>query len=205
MAYTRLERWWWSTVGGGGVYLRGEVYDDQPPRSFADGEHVTTSHVEEAQRLEAAEGNIVSTESGRRYILGCAATLESLARQRDEARREARDLQEQVSTLRRGEGVKKRPRGRAPDGCSWDPLSGGWLDENNDPFVKVENKKRKAEVAERAAARQVHLHSNTTPACTAAQPPICTATQHVLFLTVYRRSLPSSARTSMAGTTTRAR
>ena len=65
----RLELWWLSRDGSGGVYLRGDIYGDPPPRSYPDGDGVTSSHLDEEQQRRAVEGTIVSTASGRRYIL----------------------------------------------------------------------------------------------------------------------------------------
>jgi len=149
----RLERWWLSCDGSGGVYLRGDIYGDPPPRSYPDGDAVSSSHLDEEQQRRAVEGTIVSTASGRRYILGAPATYDTLADQRDAALRDARELQLKLDALKRAE-VKKRPPGRAPDGCSWDEQKGGYFDENGERHVLVKNPKRQKAAAARRVGRQ---------------------------------------------------
>ena len=150
----RMERWWLSRDGSGGVFLRGDIHDDPPPRSFPDGDGITSSHLDEEQQRRAVEGTIVSTASGRRYILGAPATYDTLADQRDAALRDVRELQLKLDALKRAE-VKKRPPGRAPDGCSWDEQKGGWFDENGERHVQVKNPKRQKAAAARLVGRQV--------------------------------------------------
>ena len=153
----RLENWWWSAMDGDGyASLRGEVYDDPPPRSYPDGDHVTTREVEEEERRGAAEGTTVSTASGRRYLLGVPATHDTLADQRDAAQRKVSELQEKLAAIERAANPKKRPRGRAPDGFSWDKQKCGWFDENGEQFEKVDHparKKARVEYAERDRTR----------------------------------------------------
>jgi len=150
----RLELWWLSCDGSGGVYLRGDIYGDPPPRSYPDGDAVSSSHLDEEQQRRAVEGTIVSTASGRRYILGAPATYDTLADQRDAALRDVRELQLKLDALKRAE-VKKRPPGRAPDGCSWDEQKGGYFDENGERHVQVKNPKRQKAAAARLVGRQV--------------------------------------------------
>jgi len=150
----RLERWWWSTTDGGAVYLKGEVHNDQPPRSLQDGDFIMTSSVEEEQRSNAAEGKLITTVSGRKYILGVAETHDSLADQLEAARCEWRELQKKLHSLKRGElQLHKRPRGHAPEGYYWDALEGGWFDECGLQYVKVKDKKRKIEAIEKKVAK----------------------------------------------------
>ena len=154
---TRLEGWFWSATDGDGcACLRGEVYDDPPPRSYPDGDHVTTREVEEEERRGAAEGTTVSTASGRRYLLGVPATHDTLADQRDAAQRKVSELQEKLAAIERAANPKKRPRGRAPEGFSWDKQKCGWFDENGEQFEKVDHPTRKKaaeEYAERDRTR----------------------------------------------------
>ena len=164
----RLELWWLSRDGGGGVYLRGDIYGDPPPRSYPDGDAVSSSHLDEEQQRRAVEGTIVSTASGRRYILGAPATYDTLADQRDAALRDARELQLKLDALQRAE-VKKRPPGRAPDGCSWDEQKGGYFDENGERHVQVKNPKRQKAAAARRVGRQVRRERS--PTC--ATPQAC--------------------------------
>ena len=122
----------------------------------------------ELEQRGAAEGKIIVTESGRRYLLGKAATHASLAAERDAAQREAEALREQLEEPEELQsaaalpalthlGRKKRPPGRAPAGCGWDEQRGGWFDENGKPFELVDHPQRKRKAAEkRAAAREAN-------------------------------------------------
>ena len=102
--------------------------------------------------------------TGRRYLLGKAATHASLAAERDDALREADALREQLEALQAGRpalvaaaGVtqKKRPRGRAPAGYCWDEQKCGWFDENGKPFKLVDHPSRKRlAAAKRTAAME---------------------------------------------------
>ena len=151
-----MERWWLSRDGSGGVFLRGDIHDDPPPRSFPDGDGITSSHLDEEQQRRAVEGTIVSTASGRRYILGAPATYDTLADQRDAAVCKVNELQEKLAAIERAANPKKRPRGRAPEGFSWDKQKCGWFDENGEQFEKVDHPTRKKaaeEYAERDRTR----------------------------------------------------
>ena len=53
----------------------------------------------ELEQRGAAEGKIIVTMTGRRYLLGKAATHASLAAERDDAQREADELREQLEAL----------------------------------------------------------------------------------------------------------
>ena len=121
----RLENWFWTQSPPG---LIGEIFDDPPPRSWPDGASTRTSNVSELEQRGAAEGKIIVTVTGRRYLLGKAATHASLAAERDDAQREADELREQLEALQAAQPAvvaaglkqKKRPRGRAPAGYGWD-------------------------------------------------------------------------------------
>ena len=146
----RLENWFWTPSPPARDALNGEVFHDPPPRSWPDGAFISTSNVSELEQRGAAEGKIIVTESGRRYLLGKAATHASLAAERDAAQREADALREQVEDLQAARpalvqhlGRKKRPRGRAPAGCGWDEQRGGWFDENGKLFEVVDHPARK--------------------------------------------------------------
>ena len=132
----------------------------------------------ELEQRGAAEGKIIVTESGRRYLLGKAATHASLAAERDAAQREADALREQVEDLQAARpalvqhlGRKKRPRGRAPAGCGWDEQRGGWLDENGKPFEVVDHPSRKRLAAE--AARDKFMDLRKYPVVYACLFPCC--------------------------------
>jgi len=121
--------------------------------------------VSELEQRGAAESKIIMTVSGRRYLLGKAATHASLAAERDAAQREAEALREQLEELQSAAalpalthlGRKKRPPGRAPAGCGWDEQRGSWFDENGKPFELVDHPQRKRKAAEkRAAAREAN-------------------------------------------------
>ena len=111
------------------------------------GASTRTSNVSELEQRGAAEGKIIVTMTGRRYLLGKAATHASLAAERDDAQREADELREQLEALQAAQPAvvaacptqKKRPRGRAPAGYCWDEQTGGWLDENGKPFELVDH------------------------------------------------------------------
>ena len=106
-----------------------------------------TSNVSELEQQGAVEGKIILTVTGRRYLLGKAATHASLAAERDDAQREADALREQLEALQAAHTApvaagltrNKRPRGRAPVGYGWDEQTGGWLDENGKPFELVDH------------------------------------------------------------------
>jgi len=157
-----MERWWLSRDGSGGVFLRGDIHDDPPPRSFPDGDGITSSHLDEEQQRRAVEGTIVSTASGRRYILGAPATYDTLADQRDAAVCKVNELQEKLAAIERAANPKKKPRGRAPDGCSWDEQKGGWFDENGERHVQVRNPKRQKAAAARRVGRRVRREHSPT-------------------------------------------
>ena len=143
----RLENWFWTQSPPG---LIGEIFDDPPPRSWPDGASTRTSNVSELEQRGAAEGKIIVTMTGRRYLLGKAATHASLAAERDDAQREADELREQLEALQAAHTApvaagltrNKRPRGRAPAGYGWDAQTGGWLDENGKPFERVDHPHR---------------------------------------------------------------
>ena len=78
-----------------------------------------------AIKLAAAEGSIVATGSGRRYLLGKPATFDSLAAEREAALKQVRDLRTELEALkaqmmgRKGQGVATRAEesvGAMPDG-----------------------------------------------------------------------------------------
>ena len=176
-----MERWWLSRDGSGGVFLRGDIHDDPPPRSFPDGDGITSSHLDEEQQRRAVEGTIVSTASGRRYILGAPATYDTLADQRDAAVCKVNELQEKLAAIERAANPKKKPRGRAPDGCSWDEQKGGWFDENGKQHKKVDHparKKARVEYAERdrtCLARRAIRPARARSACfvSVSRWPLC--------------------------------
>ena len=62
---------------------------------------MATSNVSEEQRFNAAEGKLITTESGRQYVLGVAATHDSLPDKLDAARAEAGAPQACAATLPR--------------------------------------------------------------------------------------------------------
>ena len=116
-----LDNWFWTPAPPGRDVLSGEIFDDLPPRSWPDGAGCETSNVSELEQRGAAEGTIIVTMTGRRYLLGKAATHASLAAERDDAQREADALQEQLEALLAAQPAvaagltqNKRPRGRAP-------------------------------------------------------------------------------------------
>ena len=132
----RLENWFWTQPP---PLFSGKIFDDPPPRSWPDGASTRTSIVSELEQRGAAEGKIIVTLTGRRYLLGKAATHASLAAERDDAQRKADALREQLEALQAARNKKspragltrnKRPRGRAPTGYGWDEQTGDWLDEN---------------------------------------------------------------------------
>ena len=133
---------------------------DDPPRSWPDEAYTTTSIVSELEQQGAAEGKSIVTMTGRRYLLGKAATHASLAAERDDAQREADALREQLEALQAarpalvaaGVTQKKRPRGRAPAGYCWDEQKCGWFDENGKPFELVDHPSRKRLAAEKRTA-----------------------------------------------------
>ena len=143
----RLDNWFWTESP---PVLRGEIFNDPPPRSWPDGASTTTSNVSELEQRGAAEGKIIVTTMGRRYLLGKAATHASLAAERDDAQREADELREQLEALQAAHTApiaaeltrNKRPRGRAPAGYGWDAQTGGWLDQNGKPFERVDHPHR---------------------------------------------------------------
>ena len=141
----RLENWFWTPSPPARDALSGVIFDDPPPRSWPDGTAAKIFNVSELEQRGAAEGKIIMTVSGRRYLLGKAATHASLAAERDAAQREAEALREQLEELQSAArpalthlGRKKRPRGRAPAGCGWDEQRGGWFDENGKLFELVD-------------------------------------------------------------------
>ena len=75
-AVARLDNWFWTQSPPG---LIGEICDDPPPRSWPDGASTRTSNVSELEQRGAAESKIIVTVTGRRYLLGKAATHASLA------------------------------------------------------------------------------------------------------------------------------
>ena len=174
----RLENWFWTPSPPARDALNGEVFHDPPPRSWPDGAFISNSTVSELEQRGAAEGKIIVTESGRRYLLGKAATHASLAAERDAAQREADALREQVEDLQAARpalvqhlGRKKRPRGRAPAGCGWDEQRGGWFDENGKPFDVVDHPARKRLAAE--AAREKFMDERKYPLVFACLFPCC--------------------------------
>jgi hypothetical protein len=80
----RLENWFWTQPP---PLFSGKIFDDPPPRSWPDGASTRTSIVSELEQRGAAEGKIIVTLTGRRYLLGKAATHASLAAERDDAQR----------------------------------------------------------------------------------------------------------------------
>ena len=98
-AVARLDNWYWTPVPPGRDALIGEIFDDPPPRSWPDGAGCKTSNVSELEQQGAVEGKIILTMTGRRYLLGKAATHASLAAERDDAQREADALREQLEAL----------------------------------------------------------------------------------------------------------
>ena len=147
----RLDNWFWTPSPPARDVLSGEIFDDPPPRSWPDGAYTTTSNVSELEQQGAAEGKSIVTMTGRRYLLGKAATHASLAAERDDAQREADALREQLEALQAarpalvaaGVTQKKRPRGRAPAGYCWDEQKCGWVDENGKPFELVDHPSRR--------------------------------------------------------------
>ena len=150
-AVARLDNWFWTPVPPGRDALIGEIFDDPPPRSWPDGADCKTSNVSELEQQGAVEGKIIVTMTGRRYLLGKAATHASLAAERDDAQREADALREQLEALQAAQPAvvaagltqKKRPRGRAPAGYCWDKQKCGWVDENGKPFELVDHPSRR--------------------------------------------------------------
>jgi hypothetical protein len=67
--------------------------------------------VSELEQRGAAEGKIIVTLTGRRYLLGKAATHASLAAERDDAQREADALREQLEALQAARKKKARALG----------------------------------------------------------------------------------------------
>ena len=157
----RLENWFWTQsppLFSGKI--DGKIFDDPPPRSWTDGTSMSTSIVSELEQRGAAEGKIIVTLTGRRYLLGKAATHASLAAERDDAQREADALREQLEALQAARNQKspragltrnKRPRGRAPTGYGWDEQTGDWLDENG-KFELVDHPSRQRLRAEKRTA-----------------------------------------------------
>ena len=95
----RLENWFWTPSPPARDALSGVIFDDPPPRSWPDGTAAKIFNVSELEQRGAAEGKIIMTVSGRRYLLGKAATHASLAAERDAAQREAEALREQLEEL----------------------------------------------------------------------------------------------------------
>ena len=93
-AVARLDNWFWTSTPTGDALIG----KNPPPRSWPDGASTRTSNVSELER-GAAEGKIIVTMTGRRYLLGKAATHASLAAERDDAQREADELREQLEAL----------------------------------------------------------------------------------------------------------
>ena len=108
-AVARLDNWFWTSTPTGDALI-GKIFDDPPPRSWPDGASTRTSNVSELEQRGAAEGKIILTMTGRRYLLGKAATHASLAAERDDAQREADALREQLEAL---QAARPRPR------CCW--------------------------------------------------------------------------------------
>ena len=79
--------------------LSGEIFDEPPPRSWPDGAYIHTYNVSELDQRGVAEGKIIVTMTVRRYLLGKAAIILSLAAERDDAQREADALREQLEAL----------------------------------------------------------------------------------------------------------
>ena len=75
----RLENWFWTPSPTARDALSGVIFDDPPPRSWPDGTVAQIFNVSELEQRGAAEGKIIMTVSGRRYLLGKAATHASLA------------------------------------------------------------------------------------------------------------------------------
>jgi len=98
-AVARLDNWFWTPVNPSRDALIGEIFDDPPPRSWPDGADCKTSNVSELEQQGAVEGKIIVTMTGRRYLLGKAATHASLAAERDDAQREADALRKQLEAL----------------------------------------------------------------------------------------------------------
>ena len=92
----RLENWFWTQPP---PLFSGKIFDDPPPRSWPDGASTRTSIVSELEQRGAAEGKIIVTLTGRRYLLGKAATHASLAAERDDAQREAGALRKQLKAI----------------------------------------------------------------------------------------------------------
>ena len=149
-AVARLDNWFWTSTPTGDALI-GKIFDDPPPRSWPDGAGCKTSNVSELEQQGAVEGKIILTMTGRRYLLGKAATHASLAAERDDAQREADALREQLEALQAAQPAvvaacptqKKRPRGRAPAGYCWDEQKCGWVDENGKPFELVDHPSRR--------------------------------------------------------------
>ena len=150
-------------MGGGQKRIADDLFDD-PPRSWPDGAYTTTSNVSELEQQGAAEGKSIVTMTGRRYLLGKAATHASLAAERDDAQREADALREQLEAL---QAARPRPR------CCWRHaeeaparararrlllgraevrLVRRWFDENGKPFELVDHPSRKRLAAEKRTA-----------------------------------------------------
>ena len=108
-AVARLDNWFWTPVNPSRDALIGEIFDDPPPRSWPDGADCKTSNVSELEQQGAVEGKIIVTMTGRRYLLGKAATHASLAAERDDAQREADALREQLEA----------PDGPTRPRCCW--------------------------------------------------------------------------------------
>ena len=122
--------------------LSGEIFDEPPPRNWPDGAYIHTYNVSELDQRGVAEGKIIVTMTVRRYLLGKAAIILSLAAERDDAQREADALREQLEALQTAQPAlvaagltrNKRPRGCAPAGYCWDEQMCSWFDENGKPF-----------------------------------------------------------------------
>ena len=80
-AVARLDNWFWTSTPTGDALI-GKIFDDPPPRSWPDGASTRTSNVSELEQQGAVEGKIILTMTGRRYLLGKAATNACVARRR---------------------------------------------------------------------------------------------------------------------------
>ena len=163
----RLENWYTDEDASDEyeVYVKGEIYCNDQVAGYGLGScnnGCLYQVVADAESSDVAEGSIIlDWVSDQRIILGKGASCTSLAAERDAARRKAAALQQELSALRARLQLedetrkRKRPRGRAPNGFSWDEQKGGWYDENGTEFVKVDHPAGKGGARKRSADARV--------------------------------------------------